>query len=524
MDFSSEITLYKTTTTSNSANNKLTKVSSSNWEFILWKAPAKITIDTAQVFRDFSTKWYEVEWDMDGDFVSDRINQVNFDYSYKMPKVYYVSFKFPEILDDVWYRFPVRVEQSDRPVCEVNVERFPWTNKFQITTEFMDESSAATISSYNYTMQNRATKKVLTELRNQNQKIVYEFPEKGSYVVIMDYVTVDWKQWQCESDLIQLEKETFNVQYTLLAKDATSWKFKELCNSKGSEYNNCTQINLDSVPQTYQLQIKSVTPTTINTSKAIYFENAMEDENTNALMEDNDSYDFTVPNEWTYELRIFVTDKSSWMDDATKIIKFTAKKPEIFGIMSITSSEKDPDKRKEVSEWFEPLTVILDVSKTEINIPWDEIIYFTRDFGDGEVKKNQQNGVVVHTYNYDYSKENGIFAPKVTITTLQWKTKVISGPKLNVKKWLIEVDLSSVSHPSGQAPVGSDVSFSAEFDWLPERMIRDFWDGTPTYTCQLRNCTEVMHSYSNPGIYSVKVSLEFDAVQQVDETMDFKVY
>ena len=106
------------------------------------------------------------------------------------------------------------------------------------------------------------------------------------------------------------------------------------------------------------------------------------------------------------------------MDDATKIIKFTAKKPEIFGIMSITSSEKDPDKRKEVSEWFEPLTVILDVSKTEINIPWDEIIYFTRDFGDGEVKKNQQNGVVVHTYNYDYSKENGIFAPKVT--KLQW--------------------------------------------------------------------------------------------------------
>jgi hypothetical protein len=66
-----------------------------------------------------------VEWDMDGDFTSDRINQVNFDYSYKMPKVYYVTYKFPEIMDDVWYRFPVRVEQSDRPVCGVEVERFP---------------------------------------------------------------------------------------------------------------------------------------------------------------------------------------------------------------------------------------------------------------------------------------------------------------------------------------------------------------------------------------------------------------
>ena len=62
---------------------------------------------------------------MDGDFVSDRINQSNFDYSYKMPQVYYVTYKFPEIKDNVRYRFPVRVEQSDVPVCEVNVEKFP---------------------------------------------------------------------------------------------------------------------------------------------------------------------------------------------------------------------------------------------------------------------------------------------------------------------------------------------------------------------------------------------------------------
>ena len=524
LNFTSEVNIYKTTTTSNSANNKTTKLSSNNGEFVLWKAPAKITVDTTQIFRDFSTKWYEVEWDMDGDFTSDRINQVNFDYSYKMPKAYYVTYKFPEILDSIRYRFPVRVEQSDRPVCEVNVERFPWTNKFQITTDFVDESSAATISSYNYTVQNRATRKVLAELKNQNQKIVYDFPDKWNYVVIMDYVTVDWKQWQCESDLIQLEKESFNVQYALLVKDQASWKFKELCNSKSSDYSNCTQISLDAVPQTYQFQIKSVTPATINTSRAIYFEEATEDENTKALMEDNDSYEFTVPDEWSYELRIFVTDKSSWIDDATKIIKFTAKKPDIFWILSITSSEKDPKERKEVSEWFEPLTVILDASKTEINIPWDEIIYFTRDFWDGEIKKNQQNWVVVHTYNYDYAKENGIFTPKVTITTLQWKTKVIQGPKLNVKKWLIGVELSSLSHPSRQAPVGSDVTFFAEFDWLPEKMIRDFWDGTPAYSCQWRSCTEVTHLYSNPGIFSVKVSLEFDAIQQVDSTMDFKIY
>ena len=525
LNFSSEILIQKSNQANGSTNNKSNKISSTNWEFILWKAPAKITIDTNQVFRDFSTKWYEVEWDMDWDFVSDRINQVNFDYSYKMPKVYYITFKFPEIKDNVWYRFPVRVEQSDRPVCWVEVERFPWSNKFQIITDFVDESSASTISSYNYTIQNRATKKVLKELKNQNQKIVYEFPDKWNYVVIVDYVTVDWKQWQCESDLIQLEKENFKVEYTLSVKDVDSWKFKEVCNSSDSSYDRCTQIKIDSIPQTYQLYIKSITPKTNDISKAVYFEDDPETiENTHALMEDNNTYEFIVPNEWEYELRVVVTDKSSWIDDSTNVIKITAKKPDIYWTISITSSESDIKERKIITEWFEPLTVVLDASKTEINIPWDKIIYFTRDFWDGEIKKNQQNGIVVHTYNYDYLKENGTFTPKVTITTQKWQTKVISWSTINIKKQLININLTSLTHPSRQAPVNTNVTFLAEFDWLPERMIRDFWDWTPAYTCQWRSCSEVSHLYTEPGLYSIKVSLDFDSIQQVDESIDFKVY
>ena len=508
-----------------SINNKSGKLSSEGWEFRLWQAPAKVTIDTNQIFRDFSTKWYEVEWDMDGDYETDRKWQANFDYSYKMPKVYYVYYKFPEIDDDLWYRFPVRVEQSDRPVCGVEVERFPWTNKFQITTDFVDESSAATISSYRYTIQNRTTGKVIKELRDQDKKINYEFPDKWNYVIILDYVTVDGKQWQCESDLIQLEKETFSVQYSLLYKDSETWRFKEMCNSNSSEYNNCSEVNLEVVPQTYQLVIKSVTPKTINTSKAVYFEESSENiENKHSLMEDDDTYEFTVPDEWDYELRIFTTDRSSGMDDSTKVIKFKAKKPDIFWILSITSSESDPNERRPISEWFEPLTVILDASKTEINVPWDEIIYFTWDFGDGEVKTNQQNWIVKHTYSYDYANENWVYTPKVTVKTLKNQEKVISWPTLNIKKQLIRVDISSISHPSRQAQVGSTVTFLAEFDWLPEKMIWDFWDGTPAFTCQWRSCTEMTHSFAEPWLFSVKVSLDFDSIQQVDWTMNFKVY
>ena len=513
LNFESEVIVYKTSTTSSSSNNKTSRLVWSNWEFILWKAPAKITIDSTQVFRDFSLWTYEVEWDMDGDFENDRTNQVNFDYSYKIPQVYYVTYKFPWLSDEILYRFPVRVEQSDRPVCGIEVERFVWTKKYQIVTDFIDASSAATIASYNYTIWNKNTNKAQDELRNESQSIVYEFPEKWNFVVILDYVTVDWKQWQCESDLIQMEKEKFNVSYTILAKESDSWKFKELCNSNGSSYSKCRQINLETVPKVYELQIKSITPYSNTTKKAVFL-------NDRPILNENDTYLFEIPDEWIYYLNIVTSDETRWMAEETIEIKFVADKPDIVGNMTVTLA----DTRQPVSEWFEPLTVILDASKTEINVPWDEIVYFTWDFGDGEIKTNQQNWVVAHTYNYDYVKENWIFQPKVTVRTLQQRTQVVAGPTLNIKKWLLNVDLASTSHPSRQAPVWTEVSFSAEFDWLPEKMMWDFGDGSPATTCKWRNCTDVTHTFKEAWLYSIKLSLEFDAVQQIDGTMDFKVY
>ena len=513
LNFESEVLVYRTSTSSSSSNNKTSRILWSNWEFILWKAPAKITVDTTQVFRDFSLWAYEVERDMDWDFENDRTNQVNFDYSYKVPKVYYVTYKFPGLSDDVWYRFPVRVEQSDRPVCGIEVERFVWTKKYQIVTDFIDASSAATIASYNYTIWNRTTNKAQDILRNESQSIVYEFPEKWNFVVILDYVTVDWKQWQCESDLIQMEKEKFNVSYTLLTKESDSAKMKELCNSSSTAYSNCKQINLEVVPKTYQLQIKSITPYSNTTKKAVFL-------NDKPVLNDNDTYTFDIPDEWTYELTIVTSDEVRWMEEETIEIKFVADKPDIVGNMTVTSS----DTRQPISEWFEPLTVIIDASKTEVNVEWDEIIYFTWDFGDGEVRRNVQNWVVAHTYNYDYDRENWIFTPKVSIRTRNWLEKTITWPTVNVKKWLISIDITSTSHPSRQAPIWKEVTFAAEFDWLPEKMIWDFWDGTPTTTCKWRNCTEVTHTFDTEWVYSIKLSLEFDAVQQVDGTMDFKVY
>ena len=513
LKFDSEISIYKSTITSSSSNNKPSRLKSNNWEFDLWKAPAKITIDSAQVFTDFGLQSYDIERDMDGDFVSDRTNQTSFNYSYKIPKVYYVTYKFPWLSDDTWYRFPVRVYQSDTPVCEVNVARFPWTTKYQITADFVDASSVATISSYNYSLRNVNSKWVLAEFKNHFKEFTYTFPTTWSYVVVLDYVTIDWKQGQCESDIIELEKEMFNVQYTLLEKDEHSWKFVDLCNSTKSEYNNCTQIDSNILPQSYQLHIDSIKPNNSTTKKVVYL-------NDNPLLNEDDTYSFDALSEWTYNLKIVVSDSINWVDDKIININIVIKKRDVVWKISILSA----DTRKDVSEWFEPLSVILDASKTEINVPWDEIVYFSWDFGDGEIKQNQQNGVVSHVYNFDYKKENWIFQPKVTIKTREWLTETIVWPKLNVKKGLIHIDLSSSSHPSMQAQVWKDVLFQAEFDWLPEKMIWDFGDGTPSIECKSRTCTEIAHTFDKVGLFSVKLTLIFDAIQQVDWSVDFKIY
>ena len=513
LDFNSSITLNKTVTTSSSSSSKPVKLSSSNGEFILWKAPAKISVDSTQVFRDFWIwkNWYYTEWDMDWDFENDRINQINFDYSYNIPKIYYVTYKYPELSDEVRYRFPVRVEPSDTPVCVLTTENFKWSTKYHITTDFIDPTDAAKIS-YNYKIRNIKSKNALEELKNQLQEINYTFPEEWTYVVILDYVTVDGKQWRCESEPIQMKKEKINVQYSILEQNDETGKFKELCNSNDTSNKWCKEINLGIVPHTYQLQIKTITPSSETLRKVVTLD-------TTPILNDNDTYTFDIPDEGTYELKIVTSDANIWIEEEIAIT-FIAKKPDIVGNMTITSA----DTREPVTEGFEPLTVILDVSKTEINIPWDEIVYFTRDFGDWEVKSNQQNGVVAHTYNYDYKKENWIFQPKVTIHTLQQRTQEISWPILNVKKWLINVEITPTSHPSRQAPVWTSVAFFAEFDWLPEKMTWDFGDGTDPVTCKWRECTETSHIFEETWIFSIKLSLEFDAVQEVDGTIDFKVY
>lgn len=495
LQFTSEIHISLTSTAN---TTKSTVVDSTGGEFILGKAPAKITIDTTSVFRDFGLQNYNVLWDMDGDDSYDRENLVTFDYIYKLPKVYYPNVKFPD-LSEVVYAFPVRVEQSDVPICDITLQHFE-QSKYKIQTNFLD-GSASSISSYSYNIIDTATNKSIEAIKKNTREIDYVFPEKGNYIVALEFITVDGKKGYCESDTLQLAKENLEVKYVLRQKLAGESVFKEIPSSAISG----TTVTLSKIPQAIQLELTSITPSTPALNKNVYVDGKV-------ILNQGNFYEFEINQEKTHTVEIKVEEPDLALTKNITL-SFIVDRPEIIGELTVT-----PD------IWYEPLTVTLDASKTTLTVPDDEIIYFSRDFGDGEVKKNLTNGVITHTYKYDYSSENGEFKPKVSISTRKgYKADIEAENTILVKKQLVQVDLSTPSHPTQIAKAGDQIQLLAEFNGLPDTMIWDFGDKSELMQCKGRSCTEVTKMYVNPGTYTIKLTLEFEDMQSIDTLMELRI-
>jgi PKD repeat protein len=171
------------------------------------------------------------------------------------------------------------------------------------------------------------------------------------------------------------------------------------------------------------------------------------------------------------------------------------------------------------------LKVRFDASQSILNIPGDEIIYFSWDFGDGETRPNFSNGVIEHTYTYDRQKESGFYSPKVVLTTKKgYSLEVKAVSQISVKKQLVQVELTSPSHPQSQAKTGVNVKFFADFNGLPETMKWDFGDGSTPVQCKGRTCSEIDHTFEKVGRYTVKLSLILEDLQSVDALLPFNVY
>lgn len=481
--------------------NKDNSVKNIPLDVIVWKVPSKVTFDASEVFKDFSLSDYIVTRDVNWDGITDKENDSSFTYVYKEAKVYEVLVRFPN-LNKYLYTFPIRVEQSDVPICEVTLNSIKWT-EYNIKTNFLDSSVG--ITDYQFDIFDMQKWKIIDNIKNKKWYMDYVFPAKWVYSVIVNFVTEESKPWQCESDDIEIWQMSFDILYDLYYKSPQSPNFIKIDIKKSDMIQNWDLI-IKEIPTILKLDITKIIPETPGLVKTVFLNSKP------VLSSDNKGFEIALTENKNYEIKIVVSDVNRNVQ-SEKIINVKINRDDIIWKLLIT-----PD-----TVGIDPFTVKLDASTTTINDPNDEIVYFTWDFGDWEIKKNFSQSVVSHTYRYENTKENWEYFPTVTIKTKKWREIVVwSGLRILVKKTLVNLKINIDSHPAQITKVWEKVDFSVDMNWLPKTMKWDFGDWN-NLDCKARECMTASKIYSKSWTYNVSVFVTFEDKPDIEGNINLKV-
>lgn len=477
------------------------EVSVSNNELVVGKVPRKIWFNADAVFVDLGLNEYRITRDADGDGEIDRENNASYTHVYNQARVYNVNMRFPW-LNNVLYTFPLRVQQSDVPVCQVVVQQIQWTN-YSFQVEFLD--NIVPITAYGYTVRDRVNNSNITTINTQTSMATYDFPWAWTYAVKVDFVTQEGKQWSCESMDFAVWAADFAIDYTWSYKNPQSPQFR-LLPEDGEMYIDNTSIVIRQVPTILKLQVNGITPAS-STAQIRLFLN-----DTAILSSDGRIFEVRVDSRDTSQLRLVVEDEQR---DARTEKEFFVQLNETAVIGKLLVR---PD-----TSWTEPFTVEFDASTTTVNDPEDEVIYFTWDFGDGEIKQNVSQGIISHTYTYDYENENWIYEPKVTLTTKKNRSVTIGiDNPIIVKKPSQVVDIRVDSHPAQVVWLWDRVDFVLDISWLPTRVRWDFGNGQ-TLECEWRQCLWVQQTYDTAWTYPINVVVEYANQPTINGNISIKV-
>jgi len=471
-------------------------------ELSVGKVPSKVTFDASKVFSDLGLTDYKIIRDGNGDGTPDKQDQSTATFVYKEAKVYMINVRFPS-LNNYLYTFPIRVEQSDVPVCEILIGSGQDTT-YAFQTRFLDPN--VVISEYQFNIVDTAHKNSLIEsIKSKSPDFSYQFPGKGSYAVQTNFITDAGKQGQCESDDIAIGSTTFDISYDLKYKSPGSPSFQKV----GSDANVVLQsgaVLIREIPTVLQIAITKIVPNTVGLIKKVTLDgNAV-------LSSDGSTFEVTIQESKDHEVVLLVQDPSRGTK-SQEVIPIKIKRDDIVGKLLVS-----PD-----TVGIDPFTVKFDASTTKVNDPTDEIVYFSRDFGDGVIKKNLSESIVSHTYKYDTAKENGQYTPILTLQTKKGRKISISPDNTIIVKranqtLVIHID----SHPAQVANANDRVNFSLEVNGLPSEIHRDFGNGK-TLNCQARECIQANQVYKTPGTYTIKAEVVYASQPSIDGSIALKV-
>ncbi len=469
-------------------------------EFVAGKAPRKITWDASAVFRDLALPEYRIVWDVDGDGETDAENVADITWIYNEPKLYNVVVRFPWI-NNFAYSFPLRVEQPDTPICVLSETPIQGTN-YRIEAEMTGRP--ARIDAYEFSIIDVLAGRTVVGRQNTTTNMIdYNFPWQWVYAVKLDFVTSDGRQGSCESLNISIGQADFSIDYDVYFRNTSTNNFR---NVSDAAYAVDGSLVVNELPTVVQLRINDIQPVSATANVSAFFNDVA------LLSSDDRTFEFRVNQREGNSFSFLVEDDAR--DARTEIIvPIIVEQAPIVWRLDIS-----PD-----TVWSEPFRVTFDASRTILNDDDDEIVYFTRDFGDGTIRSNISQSVVSHTYRYDYESDNGIFKPSVEVVTRKWRSTTISlDDDILVKKWVEELDIRVDSHPAQVAPIGETVEFSVRVNGLPEIIVWDFGDWE-VIEMPGRQWTSVSHVFTENKNYTITVFVDYENQAPVEGTIVLRV-
>jgi hypothetical protein len=470
-------------------------------EMIVGKAPNKVRFDASSVFRDFSLMDYRIVWDADSDWIPDKQDASTFTYTYNQARLYPVSVTFPDITTYA-YVFPLRVEQSDVPVCDISFTNNLWSS-YSFALNFLEAN--AKVVEYQYLVLDG--KKTIYSTKSKQTNFDYDFSSPWTYSLKVDFITDEGKKWSCESDDIDVWNNDFQINYALKYKSPWSSKFVPFADTWSNSMFGDSVI-ISEMPTIIQLTLLSISPNTPGATKKVLLNW------TPVLSSDwNKTFEFAINSSEEQTVSLVVEDPST-SAKSEKNILIGVNRDVIIGKLLVS-----PD-----SVWISPFEVTFDASTTTLNDSKDEIIYFTWDFGDGtEIKRNMSQAIIKHTYLYSQKEDQWIFNPKVTITTRKGiKKDILLWFPIIVKKDVPKLSFLFESHPGQIARVWDRVPVSLILDWLPDKVFWDFWNGKKI-ECDWRACISTSTVYDVPGSYTIRAKVLFSNKPEAEWNINIKI-
>lgn len=467
-------------------------------EIIVWASPIKVNVNAQKIFTDLGLTDVNITWDMDGNGSIDKTNRADFTQYYLNPKLYSIYYNIPWF--DYTFVLKLRVNAWDVPPCAITNEILSDTDyRFMLNID----DNQTDISSYKFDIIDVSNDDIVKSVNSDKKLVEYSFEPWKSYKVRWFFTTAENKVWFCESPSLSIGNQWYKIFTSFFTKLPTEKDYQKIEMSWQNSANNST-IEISDLPTMLQFKIEKTIPQVSNPNYEVYLGKKL----------------VNPSDQWVYTIRIEDAKSQKlqikWLDDQQK---------EFYKNFDIIVKKKNVIANIKVDKavWFDPLVVKLDASISKLNDPDDEIIYFTRDFGDGKSLNNISQWKITHQYEFDTTRESGEYYPKVTIKTKKWYTDIYTMVNpIVVKRQLRTAKIHINSNPGQLAKVWDVVNMSIETDGDIKSISR--WFGNDkNMSCTDRSCIETNVTYDQPGYYDIVATIDYNDSPSNTQTVKIKI-